>query len=116
MPVKLVIVGARGRMGQALLACAGRDPQHNVVGAIDRDDDLRSVAGAADAVIDFSSHTITAQVAEICAGHEKALVVGTTGHSDQERAALKSYGSKIPLVISSNYSTGVNTLFWLTRK
>jgi len=43
-------------------------------------------------------------------------VVGTTGHSAEDRAQIVECGSVIPLVLSSNYSTGVNTLFWLTRK
>jgi 4-hydroxy-tetrahydrodipicolinate reductase len=115
-PTKLVIVGAKGRMGKALLACAERNAQLKVVGEIDQGDDLRSVVASTDAVIDFSSHTATVQVATICAEHKKALVVGTTGHSDEESTKLKAFGSSIPLVIASNYSTGVNTLFWLTKK
>src|SRR5690349_8938818 len=114
--IKLVIVGARGRMGQALIACAKRNSQLKVVGEIDQGDDLRSVVFTCDAVIDFSSHTTTVAVASLCAEHKKALVVGTTGHSDEESGKIKAFGSSIPLVISSNYSTGVNTLFWLTRK
>jgi 4-hydroxy-tetrahydrodipicolinate reductase len=113
---KLVIVGAKGRMGKALLACAERNNRLKVVGEIVRGDDLHSVVESTDAVIDFSSHTATVQVASVCTEHKKALVVGTTGHSDEEGARLKAFGSKIPLVIASNYSTGVNTLFWLTKK
>jgi 4-hydroxy-tetrahydrodipicolinate reductase len=115
-PTKLVIVGAKGRMGKTLVTCAERNAQLKVVGEIDRGDDLRSVVASTDAVIDFSSHTATVQVANVCAEHKKALVIGTTGHSDEESAKLKAFGSKIPLVIASNYSTGVNTLFWLTKK
>src|SRR6185312_8114172 len=33
-----------------------------------------------------------------------------------ESSQIKAFSSQIPMVISSNYSTGVNTLFWLTRK
>jgi len=44
------------------------------------------------------------------------LVIGTTGHSEAEQSKIKNQKSKIPIVWSSNYSTGVNTLFWLTRK
>jgi 4-hydroxy-tetrahydrodipicolinate reductase len=46
----------------------------------------------------------------------KALVIGTTGHSESEKAAIRAWATKVPIVWASNYSTGVNTLFWLTRK
>jgi 4-hydroxy-tetrahydrodipicolinate reductase len=44
------------------------------------------------------------------------LVIGTTGHTDAEKSQITNGKSRIPLVWASNYSTGVNTLFWLTRK
>jgi 4-hydroxy-tetrahydrodipicolinate reductase len=114
--VKFVIVGAKGRMGKALLACAARNARIEIVGEIDEGDDIRTVIASADAVIDFSFHVATVQIACVCAEHRKALVVGTTGHSEEERAELEAFGSKIPLILSSNYSTGVNALFWLTKK
>lgn len=113
---KVVITGSRGRMGQALLSCASRMPDIQVVGQVDQGDDLKSVIDAADAVIDFSFHSVTASVAELCAARKKALVIGTTGHSDAEKAAIMPRTKEIPVVWASNYSTGVNTLFWLTRK
>ncbi|MDB6034846.1 MAG: 4-hydroxy-tetrahydrodipicolinate reductase [Verrucomicrobiales bacterium] len=103
-------------MGQALIACAARMPDIQVVGQIDQGDDLKAIVDGADAVIDFSFHSVTASVAEICAARRKALVIGTTGHSDSEKALIISRAKEIPIVWASNYSTGVNTLFWLTRK
>src|SRR5206468_8362704 len=67
-------------------------------------------------VVDFSFHDATAQFAAVCAEHRKALVIGTTGHSDAEKSQISSLKAHIPMVWASNYSTGVNTLFWLTRK
>ena len=113
---KLVIIGARGRMGQALVASAARLPGFEVVGQIDEGDDLLAVIGQGDAVVDFSSHSATAGIASLCAGHGKALVIGTTGHADDERSQIVAFSSRIPMVWSSNFSTGVNALFWLTRK
>src|ERR1041384_3360648 len=113
---RIVITGSKGRMGQALLACAARIPQLKVAGQIDQGDDLRSVIGSTDVVIDFSSHNVTSSVAELCAAGRKALVIGTTGHSEAEKAAITPRAKEIPIVWASNYSTGVNTLFWLTRK
>jgi 4-hydroxy-tetrahydrodipicolinate reductase len=44
------------------------------------------------------------------------MVIGTTGHSEAERKEVAAMAAQIPMVWSSNYSTGVNALFWLTRK
>src|SRR5258705_13929474 len=103
-------------MGQALLACAARLPGLEVVGQVDVGDDLDAIISRCDAVIDFSFHTATLGVAALCAQHEKPLVIGTTGHAAAEKSEIANFKSQIPIVWSSNYSTGVNTLFWLTRK
>lgn len=113
---KIIINGSKGRMGQALATCAGRIPKIEVVGQVDQGDDLGAIIARADVVVDFSFHNVTPAVAELSAKHRKALVIGTTGHSDQEKSAIRSLQSAIPIVWASNYSTGVNTLFWLTRK
>lgn len=113
---RLIITGAKGRMGQALVGCAPHHRELEVVGQIDQGDDLAAVIAGCDVVIDFSSHTATAGIAELCARHAKALVVGTTGHGDAERSRITYHASRIPMVLSANYSSGVNTLFWLTRK
>ncbi|HEX3798714.1 MAG TPA: 4-hydroxy-tetrahydrodipicolinate reductase [Verrucomicrobiae bacterium] len=112
----VIITGAKGRMGQMLIACAARIPELKVTGQIDAGDDLRSVIAHGDVVIDFSSHDATLNLATICAENKKPIVIGTTGHSDAEKTAIKNLQSKIPIVFASNYSTGVNTLFWLVRK
>lgn len=52
----------------------------------------------------------------MCASHKKALVIGTTGHDAEERERVTECRSEIPIVWASNFSTGVTTLFWLTRK
>jgi len=113
---RLVINGSKGQMGQTLLACAGRLPDCQVVGQVDQGDDLEAVIAPADVVIEFSFHNATAGVAALCAKHRKALVIGTTGHTEAEKAEITRCQSEIPMVWASNYSTGVNTLFWLTRK
>jgi 4-hydroxy-tetrahydrodipicolinate reductase len=58
----------------------------------------------------------TAGIVSLCAENKKALVIGTTGHSETERSSIAQHASRIPIVLASNFSTGVNTLFWLTRK
>jgi 4-hydroxy-tetrahydrodipicolinate reductase len=113
---RIIITGSKGRMGQALLACAARLAEVEIVGQVDVGDDLASLIPKCDAVIDFSFHTATLGVARLCAQHQKALIIGTTGHAAAEKAEIANLKSQIPIVWSSNYSTGVNTLFWLTRK
>ena len=113
---KIIITGAKGRMGKALVACAPNFRELEIVGQIDLGDDLNAVIARGDVVIDFSSHTATAGVADLCAKHKKALVIGTTGHPDADALAARLKKAQIPIVWASNFSTGVNTLFWLTRK
>lgn len=113
---KIIITGAKGRMGQTLVLCAPRFPEIQIAGQVDVGDDLRGIISRTDAVIDFSSHDATAGIVELCAQNRKALVIGTTGHTDAEKNQISNLKSQIPIVWSANYSTGVNALFWLTRK
>ena len=113
---RILINGCKGRMGQALLACAARIPDVQITGQVDQGDDLGKIIAQGDVVIEFSFHNVTPAVAELCAKHRKALVIGTTGHNDAEKSQILNFKSQIPIVWASNYSTGVNTLFWLTRK
>lgn len=113
---RLIINGSKGRMGQALIACAERIPDITVVGAVDVGDNLAALLPGCDAVIDFTLHHVTASVASACAEQGKPLVIGTTGHNPTEKAAISAAAGKIPMVWATNFSTGVNTLFWLTRK
>ena len=113
---KIIITGSKGRMGRTLIACAAHHPELQVVGQIDVGDDLRTVIAQGDVVIDFSSHDATPAITALCAQHRKAMVIGTTGHSDADKSHIANFRSQIPMVLASNYSTGVNTLFWLTRK
>ena len=112
----IIIAGSRGRMGQTLLACAARIPEIKVVGAVDQGDDLGAIIGKTDVVIDFSFHNATLGIAELCAKNKKAIVIGTTGHSAEEKNKITALKTQIPMVVATNFSTGVNTLFWLTRK
>jgi 4-hydroxy-tetrahydrodipicolinate reductase len=114
--INLIITGSKGRMGQMLLACAPRHPELRIAGQIDQGDDLSSLLPSADVVIDFSSHTATPAIAALCARYNKAMVIGTTGHSKEDRSLITQHSSRIPMVLSSNFSTGVNALFWLARK
>lgn len=115
--LKIVISGSKGRMGQALFACAlKRQNDFQVVGQVDIGDSLEAVIGQADVVVDFSSPGATLELAQSCAKTGKAMVIGTTGHALEVRSKISKLTSTIPIVWASNFSIGMNTLFWLTRK
>ncbi|MBC8011326.1 MAG: 4-hydroxy-tetrahydrodipicolinate reductase [Burkholderiales bacterium] len=115
MSLHIAIVGAKGRMGQANIAAATEAGAH-VVATLDQGDDLAAGIAAADVVIDFSSHKATGEVIRLCAAQGKALVIGTTGHSAEEKKHLLAEAAQIRCVWSGNYSVGVNLLFALTRR
>jgi 4-hydroxy-tetrahydrodipicolinate reductase len=111
----LLITGQSGRMGQALMQAAAADPDSTVTATHDVGQDLDAAVQKADCIIDFTVHSFTAQVVEAALKHGTRLVIGTTGHSDEEREMIRKAAEKLPIVFASNYSVGVNTLFWLTR-
>ena len=113
---KILVSGCKGRMGQAIIQCASHDPEIEIVSQIDIGDSLEEATSTCDAVIDFSFHSFTDLLAKTCAEQGKKLVVGTTGHTAEELAAVTEASGSIPIVLAPNFSVGVNTLFWLTRK
>ena len=115
-PLRTLINGSKGRMGAALIAAIKENPNLTLSAAIDLGDDLAASIAACDAVIDFSHHTVIHTVLDACVKERRTLVIGTTGHSNDEIAAIRQAASLIPIVFAPNYSVGVNTLFWLTRK
>lgn len=115
-PLRLLINGAKGRMGQALISCAAADPELIVSGAIDAGDDFAAALANCDAVIDFTHADTTEAVTRACAEAGKILVIGTTGQENAVRTLITETASRIPIVFAPNYSVGVNTLFWLTQK
>ena len=115
-PLRLVINGSKGRMGQTLIACAKEMPELEVVAQIDAGDDFAAAAAKANAIIDFSHHSIIEPILARCLDGKKTLVIGTTGYTDQQVESIRHAAAHIPIVFAPNYSVGVNTLFWLTRK
>ncbi len=112
---RVMIVGAKGRMGEALVRLAKQDPRLALAAAVDRGDDLAKAIGECDALIEFAQHAATPDVAKLAAERGKALVIGTTGHTAEERKAIAAAAEKIPVVFAPNFSIGVNLLFHLTR-
>jgi 4-hydroxy-tetrahydrodipicolinate reductase len=103
-------------MGAALLAGAQADPALAIAAEIDLGDDFAAAVPGCDAVIDFTHPATLEAVLAGCLAHGKPLVIGTTGHSDAQVAAIRAAAARLPIVFAPNYSVGVNTLFWLTRR
>ncbi len=114
--LNLLVTGKSGRMGQAILEAAAARPDVSVTATHDAGEDLGAAISKASCAIDFTIHSFTKEVVEAALKHGTHLVIGTTGHTDEERAFIREASKTIPIVFASNYSVGVNTLFWLTRK
>lgn len=116
MSLKLLLNGARGRMGIAIASIA-QENNAEIVSACDTGDDPRANIDVCEAIIEFSFHEVTLGIAELAVEKNIPLVIGTTGHSSEEKTAiLSAVDGKIPVVWAGNYSVGVNTLNYLTRK
>jgi 4-hydroxy-tetrahydrodipicolinate reductase len=114
-PVRVLLLGAKGRMGQAI-AAAAKASGVEITAGLDLGDDLTKHVGAYDVVIDFSNPSATEALCRACRDSKKPAVIGTTGHSQAERDLIEETSRSVPVVFSPNYSVGVNALFWLTRK
>ncbi|PYI76910.1 MAG: 4-hydroxy-tetrahydrodipicolinate reductase [Verrucomicrobia bacterium] len=111
--MRIALVGAAGRMGRAIVDIADSEGAE-IVTRMDVGDPL--VATNADALIDFSSSAAAESVCHAAATSNVALVIGTTGHSPEETKIIETAAHKIPVVIASNFSIGVNVLFSLTER
>jgi len=114
--LRILVTGCKGRMGQAVIRAAEADGGATVGAAIDIGDSLEDAIAKSDVVIDFTSHHFSNELVAACVKHSKPLVMGTTGHTNEERDAIRVASAKVPVVLAANFSVGVNTLFWLTRQ
>jgi 4-hydroxy-tetrahydrodipicolinate reductase len=122
-PIQIAIAGALGRMGRAIAAAVEGDPALAVCARFDRpgadDEGLVSAAdavAAADVVVDFTRPEASVALARLCAESRTALVVGTTGLSDDEKHQIAEAARQIAIVFSGNYSLGVNMLLGLVAQ
>ena len=136
--VKVAVSGAAGRMGTSILNTLSGDSEVEIVGALERSghqllgndlgvilnsgntdtkitDDLETAFKDADVVVDFTVPSSTLLTAEYCSNNDKALVIGTTGFSSEQKKKLENDIKKIPTVISPNMSIGVNLVFEVSK-
>ncbi len=114
--MNILLNGARGRMGLAISEIAAAN-KAIVVHACDSGDNPAISIDGCNAVIDFSVREATLELAELAVARKLPLVIGTTGHSDENRKKIvDTVRTEIPVVWAGNFSVGVNTLNYLTKK
>ena len=115
-PVRVLLIGAAGRMGRTVLDLAQGDREINIAAECDLGDAIAPAMKNCDAAIDFSQADSTDEICRAALQDGKPLVIGTTGHSQQQRKTIEQTAQSVPIVLASNFSVGVNVLFWLTQK
>jgi len=115
-PVRLLLIGAAGRMGRTVVELAGNDLEIEVAAQCDLGDAIEPAMKNCDVAIDFSQADSIDEICRATSQHGKSLVIGTTGHSQQQRKTIEETAHSVPIVLASNFSVGVNVLFWLTQK
>jgi 4-hydroxy-tetrahydrodipicolinate reductase len=124
-------MGAAGRMGKTLIEAVQQAQGAGLTAAIDRpdsslvgadagelaglgrigvqlSDELAKVVDEFDVLIDFTHPSVTLKNLAFCRKAGKAMVIGTTGFSEQEKLLLAEAGKEIPIVFAANFSVGVN--------
>ena len=122
-PMKIILCGASGRMGRAVLSAARQDARFQVAAGICLEpveglpcaglDRLPRLLKEADVLIDFSSPQACVEAVGRAAELRKPAVVGTTGFTKAQRARLKDAGARVALLVAPNMSPGMNLLFHL---
>ena len=105
---KIAITGSNGRMGQALIEAVKLNPNVSQGSILNRGDDIERVLKDFDVLIDFTRPEATLDALSVCQSAGKAMVIGTTGFSDDALKAIDQASSDIPIVFAPNMSVGVN--------
>jgi len=129
-PIRLLIHGASGRMGQALLRLAADDERLHVIAAVTRRTPTQRVVDgvaffaaselanvpAFDVAIDFSLPAGFSPLLALCVERQAGCVSGTTGLDAGQQDALNTAAVQIPLIWASNFSLGVAVLTELAER
>jgi 4-hydroxy-tetrahydrodipicolinate reductase len=114
--VRVALIGSAGRMGRTIAECARTEPNIEIVAHCDQGDDLAAGIKESDVIIDFSLADSIGDVCQAALSIRKPLVIGTTGHSESQKAMIHDASKSLAIVFASNFSVGVNALFALTAK
>jgi 4-hydroxy-tetrahydrodipicolinate reductase len=124
--IRLVLVGASGRMGACIAALLPEQALFHLTGGIGRrggsvqglplSPALPPLLEDADLVMDFSNAALAAATVAACAAARVPLLLGTTGLARELEAPLMSAAEHIPLLVAPNTSTGIAVLAHLVRE
>lgn len=104
-----ILIGGKGRMG-SLIASTAEAAGHTVLGMADAFDKSALEGEAADVVIDFSHRDNLSWIKDYVLANHCALVYGTTGVTEEDKAVLNELAKTVPVFYSSNFSYGVAVL------
>jgi 4-hydroxy-tetrahydrodipicolinate reductase len=105
---KIAISGSNGRMGRALIRAVKLNPNVSQGSILNRGDDIKQILSDFDVLVDFTRPEATLEALSICRNAGKAMVIGTTGFSDDNLKSIDQASNDIPIVFAPNMSVGVN--------
>ena len=105
---RIAINGSKGKMGQTLVDAVNLNKSATLGAGVDKGDNLNDSLQDFDVLIDFSRPEASLKAISICKNSGKAMVIGTTGFSDDELKVIKQASTQIPIVFAPNMSVGVN--------
>ena len=105
---RIAINGSKGKMGQTLVDAVNLNKSATLGAGVDKGDNLNDSLQDFDVLIDFSRPEASLNAISICKNSGKAMVIGTTGFSDDELKVIKQASTQIPIVFAPNMSIGVN--------
>ena len=114
-PTRILLVGANGRMGQAISEAIVSEPSLRIAARCQRGDFIDEKMKDVDVAIDVSHPDVVRELCSRAVKNNVPLVIGTTGHSAEQNSAIENAARSVPIVFASNFSIGVNALFALTR-
>jgi 4-hydroxy-tetrahydrodipicolinate reductase len=113
--MRIGIAGVTGRMGKLLteeVAAAGA----TLAGGISRGGDIAALAAQSDVVIDFTNAATAQAHAAAMAAARKPWVLGTSGLSAADEAAVEAAAAAVPVVYAANFAAGVNLVLALAER
>lgn len=115
--MKVVIWGINGHMGQWVRSAVEQDASLTLLGGVDAQsdgklvvDDYRKLPPDADVVIDFSRAAALGDILAYARSARCAVVLATTGYTDEQLLAIDEAAKEIPILRSGNFSVGVNLM------
>ncbi len=98
---RVLLIGAAGRMGKTVLDLARTDGEIEIVAQCDLGDAIQPVIKNCDVAIDFSHADAIDEICRAALHDHKPLVIGTTGHSQQQRRKIEDAAQVLPIVFAS---------------